>query len=225
LSADRTFDSDRHQGFVREWLVGYRTQLPGSIVVDASYIHREYRDRPALIDNNQIYTDTPSGITWNGLNNPAFNNYYRVTNNKWNWFVYQGYELTVSKQTQTIQLFSTYSYSPDHLAGTFQPNDPVAILEPTKFANNAGLGSRQCHQRLHRRYTQSHVAKTSVENRCHMEGSLEDSILKHTHRAIRNTRRSGRYYTDVQRSIWTGNAHNQRPYGIESISDSLSLQI
>lgn len=141
LSADRTFDSDRHQGFVREWLVGYRTQLPGSIVVDASYIHREYRDRPALVDNNQIYTGTPNGLIWNGLNNPAFNNYYRVTNNKWNWFVYQGYELTVSKQTQTIQLFSTYSYSPDHLAGTFQPNDPVAILEPTKFANNAGLGS------------------------------------------------------------------------------------
>lgn len=141
LSADRTFDPDRHQGFVREWLVGYRTQLPGSVVVDASYIHREYRDRPALVDNNQIYTTTSNGTIWNGLNNPAFNNYYLVTNNKWNWFIYQGYELTVSKQTKAIQLFSTYSYSPDHLAGTSQPNDPVAILEPTKFANNGGLGS------------------------------------------------------------------------------------
>jgi len=141
LNADRTFDPDRHQGFVHEWLVGYRTQLPGSVVVDASYIHREYRDRPALVDNNQIYATTSNGTIWNGLNNPAFNNYYLVTNNKWNWFVYQGYELTVSKQTQAIQLFTTYSYSPDHLAGDFQPNDPVAILEPTKFANNGGLGS------------------------------------------------------------------------------------
>ncbi len=141
LSTDRTFDPNRHQGFVREWLVGYRTQLPGAVVIDASYIHREYRDRPALVDNNQIYTDTPSGVVWSGLNNPNFNNYYLVTNNKWNWFVYQGYELTISKQTNTIQAFTTYSYSPDHLGGTFQPNDPVAILEPTKFANNGGLGT------------------------------------------------------------------------------------
>lgn len=141
LSADRIFDPDRHQGFVREWLVGFRTQLPGSVVIDASYINREYRDRPALVDNNQIYTQTPNGIIWSGLNNPGFNSFYRVTNNKWNWFVYQGYEATVTKQTHAIQLFSTYSYSPDHLAGTFQPNDPTAILEPTKFANNTGLGS------------------------------------------------------------------------------------
>ena len=141
VSRDRTFDPNRHQGFVREWLVGYRTQLPGSVVVDASYIHREYRDRPALVDNNQIYTSSPTGVFWSGLNNPAFNNFYLVTNNRWNWFVYQGYELTVTKQTPRIQLFSTYSYSPDHLAGSFQPNDPVSILEPTKFANNAGLGS------------------------------------------------------------------------------------
>jgi len=141
LSADRTFDPDRHQGFVREWLVGYRTQLPGAVVIDASYIHREYRDRPALVDRNQIYTSSGTGVIWSGLNNPAFNNFYLVTNNKWNWFVYQGYELTVTKQTSKLQLFSTYSYSPDHLGGVYQPNDPTAILEPTKFANNAGLGS------------------------------------------------------------------------------------
>ena len=138
----KTFDTNRHQGYVREWLVGYRTQLPGELVVDLSYIDREYRDRPAQYDTNQIYTTTAGGGTvWSGLVNPALNNTYYVTNNKWNWFVYQGYEITVSKQTRKVQLFSTYTYSPDHLAGTFQPYDPTAIIEPTKFANNAGLGS------------------------------------------------------------------------------------
>ena len=73
--------------------------------------------------------------------NPTLNNTYYVTNNKWNWFVYQGIEVTVTKQTRKLQLLSTYTYSPDHLAGTWQPNDPAAILEPTKFANNAGIGS------------------------------------------------------------------------------------
>jgi hypothetical protein len=137
----KTFDPGRHQGYVREWLVGYRTQLPGELVIDASYIDREYRDRPAEYDTNQIYTTTPTGTVWSGLVNPALNNTYFVTNNKWNWFVYQGVEITVSKQTKQIQLFSTYTYSPDHLGGTFQPYDPAAIIEPTKFANNAGLGS------------------------------------------------------------------------------------
>jgi len=138
----KTFDPNRHQGYVREWLVGYRTQLKGGVVIDASYIDREYRDRPAEIDTNQIYTTTASGGTvWSGLVNPALTNTYFITNNRWNWFVYQGYEVTVSEQSNKVQFFGTYTYSPDHLSGAFQPNDPTAIIEPTKFANNAGLGS------------------------------------------------------------------------------------
>ena len=137
----KTFDPHRHQGYAREWLAGYRTQLPGEVVIDASYINREYRDRPAEVDTNQIYTATAAGTVWSGLVNPALNNTYLITNNKWNWFVYRGVEITVSKQTKGLQLFSTYTYSPDHLAGTFQPNDPTGIIEPTKFANNAGIGS------------------------------------------------------------------------------------
>jgi len=141
VTTGKTFDPGRHQGYVREWIVGYRTQLPGDVTIDGSYIDREYRDRPAQYDTNQIYTTTTTGTVWGGLVNPAINNTYYITNNKWNWFVYQGLEVTASKQTKKLQLFTTYTYSPDHLAGTFQPYDPTAIIEPTKFANNAGIGS------------------------------------------------------------------------------------
>jgi hypothetical protein len=137
----KTFDPHRHQGYVREWLVGYRTQLKGEVTVDVSYIDREYRDRPTEYDTNQIYTTADGQTVWNGLVNPTLNNTYYVTNDKWNWFVYQGIEVTASKQTSALQLFSTYTYSPDHIAGTWQPEDPTAIVEPTKFANNAGIGS------------------------------------------------------------------------------------
>ena len=137
----KTFDPHRHQGYVREWIVGYRSQLPGQLVIDGSYIDREYRDRPAEYDTNQIYTTTSAGTVWGGLVNPALNNTYYVTNNKWNWFVYQGVEVTITKRTPKLNFLTTYTYSPDHLAGTWQPNDPAAILEPTKFANNAGIGS------------------------------------------------------------------------------------
>jgi hypothetical protein len=141
LNSGRTFDPKRHQGYVREWTVGYRTQLPGEVVVDVSYIDREYRDRPAAYDTNQIYTQTSTGPVWSGLANPTLNNTYYITNNRWNWFVYQGAEITVTKQTKKVQLLGTYTYSPDHIAGTWQPDDPAAIVEPTKFANNGGIGS------------------------------------------------------------------------------------
>ncbi|MGI4831565.1 MAG: carboxypeptidase regulatory-like domain-containing protein [Janthinobacterium lividum] len=137
----RTFDPARHQGFVREWLVGYRTQLPHAVTLDVSYIDRQYRDRPAAIDTNQIYTATAGGTVWSGLVNPAFNNTYFITNNHYNWLVYQGYEVTVSQQGKSLQLFSTYTYSPDHMGGTWQPGDPASIIEPGKFADNNGIGS------------------------------------------------------------------------------------
>jgi hypothetical protein len=141
VTPGKIFDPARHQGYVREWTVGYRTQLPGEVVLDASYIDREYRDRPAQYDTNQVYTTTSTGTVWSGLVDPSLNNTYYVTNNKWNWFVYQGIEFTFSKQTEKVNLFGTYSYSPDHLAGNWQPYDPASIIEPTKFANNAGIGS------------------------------------------------------------------------------------
>lgn len=40
-----------------------------------------------------------------------------------------------------MSLPSPSSYSPDHIAGTWQPNDPAAILQPATFANDAGIGS------------------------------------------------------------------------------------
>jgi len=141
ITPGKTFDPNRHQGYVREWTVGYRRQLPGEVVLDASYIDREYRDRPTEVDTNQIYTQSPAGIVWSGLVNPALNKAYYVTNDKWNWYVYQGIEFTVSKQTHNIQFFSTYTYSPDHIAGTWQPDDVAGIIQPGAFANNGGIGS------------------------------------------------------------------------------------
>ncbi len=131
------FDPNRHQGYVQEWLVGYRTQLPGNFIVDVSYVDREYRDRPAEIDINDIYTN---GV-WQGLVDPTTNTKYLITNNKWNWFVYQGIELTATKQLAKLQFITTYTHEWQHIAGTWQPNDPASILQPGAFANNAGLGS------------------------------------------------------------------------------------
>jgi hypothetical protein len=131
------FDPNRHQGYVQEWLVGYRTQLPGNFILDVSYVDREYRDRPAQVDINNIYINN----VWQGLADPTTNSKYLITNNKWNWFVYQGIELTATKQLTKLQFIGTYTHEWQHIAGTWQPNDPASILQPSAFANNAGLGS------------------------------------------------------------------------------------
>jgi len=87
--------------------------------------------------SRQIY----NGNVWAGLKNPSQNSIYLVTNNKWNWFVYQGVDFTVTKQTSKINLIGTYTRSWDHIAGTWQPNDPASIIQPSAFADNAGLGT------------------------------------------------------------------------------------
>jgi hypothetical protein len=130
-------DPNRHQGYVEEWITGYRTVLPGSFSLDVSYINREYKDRPAEVDINNIY----NGNLWAGLVNPAVNNLFYTTNNKWNWFVYEGIEFTATKQTSKFQFISTYTRAFDHIAGTWQPNDPASFIQPNAFANNAGIGS------------------------------------------------------------------------------------
>jgi hypothetical protein len=142
-SANKIIDPHRHQGYSQQWLVGYRTQLPGQVTFDASLVNVDYKDRPAEVDQNQIYTvNAATGNTvWSGLRNPAYNNVYYITNNKWNWFAYHGVEFTATKETKKIQAISTYTYAWYHIAGTWQPDDVAGMLQPTTFANNQGLGT------------------------------------------------------------------------------------
>jgi hypothetical protein len=137
VSTNREIDPDRHQGFIDEWIVGYRVQLPGQTSVDVSYIDRSYKDRPALVEQNGIY----DGGVFQGYRDERFNEIYLVTNNQWNWFVYQGLEVTASRRTPVWQLYSTYTLAFDHIAGTWQPNDPASFVQPDAFDNNAGLGT------------------------------------------------------------------------------------
>ena len=124
---------------VQEWggrLIAAATPR-AAFTFDASYITRDYKDRPAQVDINQIYT----GNVWAGLVDPTQNNVYLITNNKWNWFVYQGIEFTATKQSTKLQFISTYTLAYDHIAGTWQPGDPAAFIQPETFANNAGIGT------------------------------------------------------------------------------------
>jgi Carboxypeptidase regulatory-like domain/TonB dependent receptor len=128
-------DPGYHQPYVDEFAVGYRRQFPGQLYFDVGYIQRYYRDRTALVEQNGIY----NGNVFAGYKNVDQNAIYLLTNNKWNWPVYQALEIVAAKQTSKLQILASYTQVFPHLAGTWQPNDPAFFIQPAAFSLNRGL--------------------------------------------------------------------------------------
>ena len=137
FSQNRRVDPDRRWSWVDEYLVGYRRQLAGQLTFDVSFIDRQYKHRPALVEVNGIY----DGGVFRGYRDESQNDISLVTSNRWNWFVYRGLEFDVTKRTKAIQLIANYTRAWQHLAGTWQPNDPASFIQPDAFANDRGIGS------------------------------------------------------------------------------------
>ncbi|MBI1872260.1 MAG: TonB-dependent receptor [Acidobacteria bacterium] len=137
VSQNRRIDPDRRWPWVDEMLVGYRRQLPGQMTFDVSWISREYRHRPALVEVNGIY----DGGVFRGYQDVSQNEINLVTDNEWNSFVYRGLEFDVTKRTDRLQLIANYTRARQHVAGTWQPNDPASFIQPEAFPNNRGLGT------------------------------------------------------------------------------------
>jgi hypothetical protein len=135
-SVTRTFDAARHQPYVDEWTLGHAWQIDALTSVAATFAHRDYRDRNTAVETNAIY----AGTRFVGYRDPSVNQIYQVTNNTWNWPVYSSLELELAKTMDRLQLRSNYSRQWRHLAGTWQPGDPAAILQPDAFPNAGGLG-------------------------------------------------------------------------------------
>ena len=136
-ASNQLVDPKRHQPFIDEWITGYRRQLPGQVSIDASFVHRAYRDRPANVETNGIYT----GGVFSGFQNVNQNQIYLVTNNTWNTQVYSGLEFTVAKRTSKINLIAGYTRGWQHLDGTWVPNDPASFIQPSAFPNDKGIGT------------------------------------------------------------------------------------
>jgi outer membrane receptor protein involved in Fe transport len=135
LNSSRIFDEDYHQPFVDEWTVGYRRQFAGQATVDVGFIHRDYRDRPALVEQNAIY----EGNVFRGYRNENQNEIFLLTTNEWNYPVYEALEILATKQTYRFQILGSYTRSWNHLSGTWQPNDPASFIQPDAFPIDRGL--------------------------------------------------------------------------------------
>jgi outer membrane receptor protein involved in Fe transport len=136
-NSSRVFDPDYHQPFVDEWTLGYRHQLPGQATVDVGFIHRDYRDRPALVEQNAIY----DGSVFRGYQNENQNEIFLLTTNEWNHPVYNALEILATKQTDRFQILGSFTRSWNHLTGTWQPKDPASFIQPGAFPIDRGLES------------------------------------------------------------------------------------
>lgn len=137
IATNQQIDPKKHMQFADEWILGYRRQFEGQLSIDASFVRRNWKDRPANIEINGIYED---GV-FKGYQDERFNAFYQITNNDWNWLVYSGLEFTVAKKGKSYQLLGGYTRAWDHIEGTWQPNDPASIIQPDSFANDRGIGS------------------------------------------------------------------------------------
>jgi hypothetical protein len=131
----RIFDPDYHQPFVDEWATGYRHQFGGRATLDVGYIHRNYKDRPALVETNFIY----DGNVFKGVRNETQNEINLLTANEWNYPVYNALEILATKQTNQLQLLGSFTRSWSHLEGTWQPRDPASFIQPDAFPLNRGM--------------------------------------------------------------------------------------
>jgi hypothetical protein len=135
-ATDRIIDLNRGQPYINELAFGYRRQLPGRTVLDAGFIRREYRNRSAVVEVNGIYEN---GV-FKGYRDENFNAIGRLTSNTWNWPVYSGLELQVTKQTSRVQFLGAYTRGWRHIAGTWVPNDPASFIQPEAFPNDRTIG-------------------------------------------------------------------------------------
>jgi hypothetical protein len=137
LTRGRTIDRNLHLPFIRDWGGGYSRQLGGRTAIGVDLVHRDFRDRPALLETNQRYEDG----RFTGYLDETVNETYLVTNNVWNWPSYTSLDFSLSRRTQRVQAIASYVRQWRHMSGTWQPKDPASFLQPAAFATNHGIGA------------------------------------------------------------------------------------
>src|SRR5207244_13260356 len=78
---------------------------------DIGYMHRNFKNRTALVEQNGIY----DGNVFKGYQNVALNDIFLLTVDQWNWPVYDALELVGTKRTDRSEEHTSELQSPDHL--------------------------------------------------------------------------------------------------------------
>ncbi|PYR40228.1 MAG: hypothetical protein DMF93_11605, partial [Acidobacteria bacterium] len=93
------FDSNLHQPWADEFVVGFRKQFPGQISADVSATRRIYHDQFEMVDINGRYPSGPfQAFGGFGLVDPNQGIIYKETNGDWTRVVVSNLEGTIAKK-------------------------------------------------------------------------------------------------------------------------------
>jgi len=138
------FDSNLHQPWADEFVLGFRKQFPMQLSVDISATRRIYHDQFEQVDINGIYPSAPfQAFGGFGLVDPNQGLIYKETNADWTRVVVSNIEATVAKNmSHNFQMVLSLSRQWQHLEGTWNPTDPARFIQPDAFANDRDLSTQ-----------------------------------------------------------------------------------
>ena len=139
VSPSLLFDSNLHQPWADEYVVGFRHQFPGQISADLSATRRIYHDQFEQVDINGIYPSGPNlPFGGFGLIDPNQGIIFKETNGDWTRVIVSNLEGTIAKNmSHNVQMVLSLSRQWQHLEGTWNPTDPVDYATIDGF-NNRG---------------------------------------------------------------------------------------
>ena len=132
------FDSNLHQPFVDEFIIGFRKQFPGQWSTDVAYMKRSYQEMYALKEINGRWPSGPNQPFGGfGVIDPNRDLVYQQTNNQWSTLEWQALEITVAKNlSQNFQALIGINRQWQHFDGTWNPTDPARFIQPNAFPSN-----------------------------------------------------------------------------------------
>jgi len=138
------FDSNLHQPWADEFVVGFRKQFAGQISADVAATRRIYHDQFEMVDINGRYPSAPfQAFGGFGLIDPNQGIIYKETNGSWTRVVVSNLEGTIAKNmSHNFQMVLSLTRQWQHLEGTWNPTDPARFIQPGAFANDRDLSTQ-----------------------------------------------------------------------------------
>ncbi len=135
------FDPELGQPYIDEFILAYRRQFPGQVVLDIAGTLKHVENNYASVDINGIYPAGP-GLPFLGFGrvDPNRGRVTQQTNNTWSRNNLWATDFTLTKNmTNNFMLYSTLGLQKHSISGDWNPTDPSRFISPEKFPNDRNL--------------------------------------------------------------------------------------
>jgi hypothetical protein len=137
----KRFADDLSQPYIDEFILAFRRQFPGQIVVDVAGTMKHVEHLYAETDINGMYPAGPN-LPFLGFGNIDKNRgkIMQQTNNHWARNNLWAADITVTKNmSNNFMLYGTLGLQKHNISGWWNPTDPAKFIQPSAFPDNKGL--------------------------------------------------------------------------------------